>query len=1725
MLSQYRFLSVLVILFLVANLHAQTCQPAPAGTDDCQSAPLLSCNLDGYVGTSGGYTPGPPPDDFCGLVENNQYLRFVADESPVILQIIPSNCTTAKGLQAALYTTSNCIDFSRETVCASFGNVQPLNVIVDFAVIGQEYYLMIDGFEGDVCDFTINVVSGIIPDVEAVADNAEICLGNQIQLDGTASTQRANVEYYWTTTNGNIVSGENTMQPTVDAIGDYTLTVIDVVECCIDEIIVSVTENMDSPTFNFDPAYVITCNDLSLTLDPNLSSPSDYSFNWTTTDGSIDASSSTASASIIVNGEGTYNLEIEDNATGCTFDQDVIVTEDNQDPDVMVTSTNDLDCNNTNTTIEAQSTISPLTYAWTGPSGFTSTARIFAANEAGMYEVIITAANGCTNSANVLVNSIGNPDANISKERDLDCNITDSRLTGSSATPGVSYAWTGPSGSLGNMAEIIVTDPGTYTLVVSLPSGCSTTVTEVVIEDDSLPNINATVSNELNCNVTSAVLEGSSSTMGASFSWVGPDGFTSTMAQPTVMTGGLYTLTVTGPNGCVDDTSVTVNVDAATPVSDAGMDQLVDCVNETATIGGGATSIGSDFMYAWTLDGNPTVISIDPTLSVTDGGTYTLLVTNTINNCTATSSVVIDEDKVLPIADAGGDAFLTCSSRSVDLGVATTTGPEITYTWTDANGVVVSNDPVFNTTIVGTYSLEVRNTLTGCVNNDVAIVDEDPYEPVAVVADPNDLTCEFTSITLESTGSTSGMGIEYQWFDNNNALISTDPNPQVSNPGSYMLIVTDTNVGCVDSTLVRVDENVIPPLGSAGVDMNLDCVNNEVTLEASVSGNLNDFTFEWFDDTGMSVGNDFQYTTNLAGQYDLVITDKVNMCTRTSFATVGDNRDLPDVDAGSPAIVTCANQFVQIGGANSSTGTNIIHEWFDSSGDLVGNTPTIMVEIADTYELVVTNASTSCSAQQLVVVSEDKVEPQAAIMPSALLTCFDPTSTLDGSLSTASNGALEYEWTDATGTLISDLMTADVTTAGTYTLTVMDTQNGCENVTTVEVAEDKVEPVVEVTNPEIINCYNSFVEVDYNSLSGPISPVWTDLNGTVLSTDETYLATQIGTVVLQAQSQSNGCIGTSSIDIVEDMVEPEATIAEPELLSCITEQTDLVPTISNFTTDATYTWTNNLGATLGNDANLTVTTGGIYTLEILNVDNGCTATFMTTVVQDVEDPVAVINNLENRVDCFQPTIDIDATMSTGNAPLTYNWTNEDANTISDLETFQLGEGGLITLEVTNTVNGCTATASVNITEDLEAPSIDFEPVDKLTCVENTVLVQSAVAGSNNSFAYTWEGPGSTGIVSGVNDADATVELIGDYTLTVQDQINGCTSTAQVTVEEDRILPDVAVAPIAELNCVTDQVTIDATSSSAGSAFTYTWSGPSIVDGDGTSLIEVDAEGDYNLLVINTETGCENTIDVSVIENEERPVGATLIMEDPTCYGDRDGVLDVQSVQGGTAPFLYAVNSETNFTDIAAYNNLPAGDYRLIVQDDIGCQWDTLFQIFDPEEVTADLGADQVIRLGESSELFVQTSGDVVSISWIDNGDQGPIDVDFREIQPVRTTNYIVVVTNEVGCQGTDNVVVEVEDDRRVYIPNAFSPNGDGVNDSFTVFTDIAAVEVSSLIIFDKWGNQVFERNNFMPNIPELGWNGEWRGKQMQPGSYVYSAFIEFVDGTKINFKGEINIVY
>ena len=176
MLTREKFIITLVCLLVAISLQSQSCPPAPTPGETCFDAPLVGCELDGYMGSSAGFQSSPLFNGFCGLIENDQHFKIIVESSPVAIQIVPSNCEKSKGLQAVLYRTSDCTNRDIVALCASFGTVQPLNVVAPNVSVGEELYLMIDGFEGDVCDFTIDVIVGVKMEVEEQEEEEKCAL-------------------------------------------------------------------------------------------------------------------------------------------------------------------------------------------------------------------------------------------------------------------------------------------------------------------------------------------------------------------------------------------------------------------------------------------------------------------------------------------------------------------------------------------------------------------------------------------------------------------------------------------------------------------------------------------------------------------------------------------------------------------------------------------------------------------------------------------------------------------------------------------------------------------------------------------------------------------------------------------------------------------------------------------------------------------------------------------------------------------------------------------------------------------------------------------------------------------------------------------------------------------------------------------------------------------------------------------------------------------------------------------------------------------------------------------------------------------------------------------------------------------------------------------------------------------------------------------------------------
>ncbi len=135
-----------------------------------------------------------------------------------------------------------------------------------------------------------------------------------------------------------------------------------------------------------------------------------------------------------------------------------------------------------------------------------------------------------------------------------------------------------------------------------------------------------------------------------------------------------------------------------------------------------------------------------------------------------------------------------------------------------------------------------------------------------------------------------------------------------------------------------------------------------------------------------------------------------------------------------------------------------------------------------------------------------------------------------------------------------------------------------------------------------------------------------------------------------------------------------------------------------------------------------------------------------------------------------------------------------------------------------------------------------------------------------------------------------------------------------------------------------------------------------------------------------------------------------------------------------------------------------------------------------------------------------------------------INCDVLEIEAYLSGQITLEAYDVRGCKIVKEISFLVVRERDVYIPNIFSPNGDDLNDYFTLFTDADLKEISLMEIYTRWGELVFRKTHFQPNDPTQGWDGRFRETTLNPGVYVYRIEIEYGDGLKENLAGDVTIV-
>jgi gliding motility-associated-like protein len=213
--------------------------------------------------------------------------------------------------------------------------------------------------------------------------------------------------------------------------------------------------------------------------------------------------------------------------------------------------------------------------------------------------------------------------------------------------------------------------------------------------------------------------------------------------------------------------------------------------------------------------------------------------------------------------------------------------------------------------------------------------------------------------------------------------------------------------------------------------------------------------------------------------------------------------------------------------------------------------------------------------------------------------------------------------------------------------------------------------------------------------------------------------------------------------------------------------------------------------------------------------------------------------------------------------------------------------------------------------------------------------------------------------------------------------------------------------------------------------------------------------------------------------------------------------------------------------------LPIGIYEITVRDTNGCIFTVdSIRIAQPANIIVYAFQDQTINLGDLASVYANTNVlqiDSSLVSWYYYRNDSIVNVctgancfNIDVANLFENTELIFNLNN--GCGDSASVNITVNQRESIFVPNAFTPNGDGQNDVITVFGSTDVQIVNKFMVFDRWGELLFESSDFTPNDLSNGWDGKFKGEFLNPGVFVYYAEFTLVNGRKSTRKGDITII-
>jgi hypothetical protein len=959
-----------------------------------------------------------------------------------------------------------------------------------------------------------------------------------------------------------------------------------------------------------------------------------------------------------------------------------------------------LDCNHATTTLNETDTRSgTTTYSWTGPNNFTSTSASPVVSTAGTYTVTATNSTGSGSGSVTVTTNNTAPGAGITSSSStnlLTCASPSIVLTGTSSTSGVSFSWTGPSFTA-NTAAATVTAPGTYTVTATNPTnGCISTASQAITQNITPPaSVTASNSGPLTCAHTSVTLAVTPTTSGVNYSWTGPNGFTASGATATATAAGAYTVTATSSTtGCTTTASTTVTQNITPPASvTASNSGPLTCAHTSVTLNVNPTASGVN--YNWTGPNGFTASIANPTVNT--AGTYNLTVTDQTNGCTATAATVVTQSTTPPanvaIVSSVLSNQLTCANSSISLTGSSST-PGVSYSWSGPNGFSVNavTTTVFNP---GVYTLTVTNTATGCASTATITITQNTVAPTGVTSTPSAVTLTCSSPNASLTASSQTAGVTYTWTGPN-SFTASGPTTNVGAAGTYVLTAMDPTNGCTTSTPSTVVQNFTAPADVTAINLGpLTCASPSVNLvgHSSTAG----VTYSWTGPNGFTA-NTATAPVSTAGTYVLTVSNPDNGCTAIATTIVAQNTTaVPGLlITSSPIspILTCTNSSVSLTASSGVTGAT--YSW-TGPGNFTSNAATISVSTPGAYSVLATNAATGCTSNTIINVTQNIAPPAALATVSdpinATLTCSTTSITLTAS--SAVTGA-NYSWTGP-NSFTGSAAAATITAPGTYTVTATDPSNGCSSTASAIVSQNITAPVGLKSTPNptnsLITCTHPNVVLTASATTTTVLYSWTGANS-FTATGPVATITAPGSYRLTATDTTNGCTSFVTAPVSRNITAPNGvTTTTSDVLTCLI--TDVFVKGTSNTTGALFSWTGP-GDFTASTAIAHTSTPCTYNLTVTNPVNGCTATANTIVTSNTSAPSGAAATNTGPLNCVNTSVNVIGSSTT--TGVSYNWAAPD-NSLLQGATVSVTLAGTYTLVVTDSSNGCTATATTTVTQN------------------------------------------------------------------------------------------------------------------------------------------------------------------------------------------------------------------------------------------------------------------------------------------------------------------------------------------------------------------------------------------------------------------------------------------